>query len=344
MRKSKKHTVTLSSTSSFDKLPNSNIELSKTLNEPVAGSYSDTTTSYGGISEQEAKECLKGLQNFKDTAIKNAKEALDAAFTISSASYHQWNPDDFQESDILLPINTSEDIPVSETIFKFKECIKTYPRYVSDDTSTVLNVAVAVNNEVLLDKLPENDKQIINEQLDALKIKNIIRNNFKVNLDADKDFELIFEVEDEDKNITTVRIRLFNSIIHPENPVSDFRVPVNIDGELVTNQSEDTGIKIKDGVITIKDNLKGKFQYLAGISKKIPVYSNISPKEHKTNIESIDQPVVIKNKNAYEIRLAVLENSIKWMSLEDGNSSYHKPSTEELLALAKKFYSFVENK
>jgi hypothetical protein len=52
-------------------------------------------------------------------------------------------------------------------------------------------------------------------------------------------------------------------------------------------------------------------------------------------------PIKIANKNAFEIRADILAMAIQWLSLEDGFKPYKKPTEDELLALAKKFYEFV---
>jgi len=65
----------------------------------------------------------------------------------------------------------------------------------------------------------------------------------------------------------------------------------------------------------------------------------------KEEIKRSEVPPVSKaGKNAYEIRADVLKMAIDWSSLEDGSKRFVKPSDDELLNLAKKFYTFVENR
>ena len=65
----------------------------------------------------------------------------------------------------------------------------------------------------------------------------------------------------------------------------------------------------------------------------------------KEEIKRVEIPPISKTgKNAYEIRADVLKMAIDWSSLEDGSKSFRKPSEDEVLNLAKKFYAFVENK
>jgi hypothetical protein len=63
----------------------------------------------------------------------------------------------------------------------------------------------------------------------------------------------------------------------------------------------------------------------------------------KEEIKRIEPPAKT-GKNAYEIRADVLKMAIDWSSLEDGNKPFRKPSEDEVLNLAKKFYAFVENR
>jgi hypothetical protein len=63
----------------------------------------------------------------------------------------------------------------------------------------------------------------------------------------------------------------------------------------------------------------------------------------KEEVKRIEPPIKT-GKNAYEIRADVLQMAIGWASLEDDSKPFRKPSDDELLALAKKFYAFVENR
>ncbi len=56
------------------------------------------------------------------------------------------------------------------------------------------------------------------------------------------------------------------------------------------------------------------------------------------------EPTAKSGKNAYEIRSDVLQMAITWSSIEEPGKSYKKPSDDELVSLAKKFYAFVENR
>ena len=213
------------------------------------------------VTQSSTPPLLSNTESIKpDNTIREKIEKLNI-----SSSIKQWTPDDFLGSDVISILNETKDIPVYETISNFKKNMVNYPQYVSYETATVLNVAVALENEVLLNNLPDDDKKVINEQLDKQENSNIIREKFTVKLDGTKDFELIFKVtsklENEDENedeITeidldklikklesyinptddkTVTIRLFNAVIHPKIPVSTYGIPIKIDGELFTSDS-----------------------------------------------------------------------------------------------------------
>lgn len=66
--------------------------------------------------------------------------------------------------------------------------------------------------------------------------------------------------------------------------------------------------------------------------------------EEARHKEEKKEAVAKAGKNAYEIRADVLQMAIDWARIEEPNVTYHKPSDDELLALAKKFYAFVENR
>jgi hypothetical protein len=64
---------------------------------------------------------------------------------------------------------------------------------------------------------------------------------------------------------------------------------------------------------------------------------DINPPEFKVN-----KPTGLKN--AYEIRADVLKMAIEWSMIEDKRGSYKKPTDDQLLSLAKRFYDFVQDR
>lgn len=207
--------------------------------------------------------------------------------------------------------NLTESIKKSRNIASnFIESLKTYPKYISYEAATVLNVAFALGHDVFLNKLPIEDQDVINSQLDSsLNKENVIRTRFIVEMDEMKDFKLVFNLIFPDQKEI---IRIFNTVIH-QNPADNNGVPLKI-GNLDLENKSDT------------------FRYLAGIPEKKLVTQYKSETLNKS-----------ANKNAFEIRSDVLSMAIKWASLEDG-VGYEKPTDDQLINLARKFYDFVENK
>lgn len=83
------------------------------------------------------------------------------------------------------------------------------------------------------------------------------------------------------------------------------------------------------------------------MSKNYANKSILLPKENYKPENMIDirpQPKNNNGKNAFEIRRDMLEMAIRWMTIEETEQKYKKPSDDDLLKLAKKFYDFVENK
>jgi len=386
MKKSskKKHTVTQSATPS---IPNTTFPQSVFSNtEEFQKNYIPVTSS---CIIDERKKTIENAKKVLEDAFGNRYKKIfneelnsvvgNASWVTqslnsteiplsNSSSVKPWTSDDFLGSNVLPKLNTNVDIPIGDTISNFKKCMANYPQYISVETATVLNIAVALENEVILNNLPDDDKKVITEQLDKQNNNDIIREKFTVKLDDTKDFELIFKVksklkiEEQDTTIneidkmidkmigelekecelkqnSNITIRLFNTVIHPKNPVSTFGVPISIDGELVTNQEEDSGVKIEDG--TIKMDTAGRFKYLAGISKNKPtpkyVSSGSEPKKDG------DQTIIKSSKNAYEIRLSVIECATDIIKLS--NRAYNpEEAITYILKASKDLYKFIENK
>ena len=151
---SKKHTVALSATSSIDKFPLKDEGVISNI--PVELEYTGIEAGMSRLDE-----------NFN-------KKFSDFSSSLNSSSSNKAN-------------NLDTDIYKN-----FHEKMQTYPAYISMECATTLNVAYATDQSVTLDKLPVNDIEIINQQLDKLKPENIIRDTFTVKLDDTKDFELWF--------------------------------------------------------------------------------------------------------------------------------------------------------
>lgn len=413
---SKKHTVTLSATSSIDKLPKSNSVLTDAIrdakqvyqenkpNSPHIGMFSTITNSAG---EKSINHLLFNKQGM--ISVDEHKKLIESTSEEPELNYTKLD-EDFNKNlnRISSSLSSGETagllsgvISGADVYKNFHENMKTYPAYISVEGATLLNVAFATEQPVFLSKLPAADIEIINKQLDKLNNPNIIREHSIVKMDSTKDFELWFltkkssklenapitkqklddqinglscgkstnrsissdeiddmitELEDDcdgviDRKDETVKIRLFNTVIHPE-PINTIGVPIELDGTILGDTMR-PNVNVHNGILTI-NNQQTRFKYLAGISSKEELETSIMNEsvkpQHQYKVElpvateECGKPVIIKNRNAFEIRLSVLENAIHWSSLEETKGQYKKPSDDELLSLARKFYDFVENK
>jgi hypothetical protein len=157
---------------------------------------------------------------------------------------------------------------------------------------------------------------------------------------------MITELEDDcdgviDRKDETVKIRLFNTVIHPE-PINTIGVPIELDGTILGDTMR-PNVNVHNGILTI-NNQQTRFKYLAGITDKeefIPQPITLQPKITRTDTT---EPVILKNKNAFEIRNDVLELAASIVKF----TTYGTPKTEEVicevLQAAKALYVFIENK
>lgn len=75
-----------------------------------------------------------------------------------------------------------------------------------------------------------------------------------------------------------------------------------------------------------------------------PAMESVFQEESHKLTEKQYVPSVKPSRNAYEIRADILQMAINWSQTEDGRGNYSKPTDDQVIALAKKFYSFVENR
>jgi len=200
-------------------------------------------------------------------------------------------------------------------IDNFKDKMTNYPKRISHEASTVICVLLSMepNPQIKLNILPLNDQAVFKEILPSYDMSNVLEIN--VRFDDNYDFMFTFRCEHIDDSIV---VNVINEIIHPDpkNQIP-YEVPI-----------EKNGDKIVIGKNIILD--KKLMQHSGGIdilnNKKDP--SSISKSASAS-----------AGKNAFEIRSDVLKMALEW-------SIYNKQigSDEGVLNVAKKFYSFVENK
>lgn len=210
-----------------------------------------------------------------------------------------------------------------KTIENFQEKMANWPKHISYEGSVVLCVLLSMNEvaHTHVGNLPVADYQVLRSVFP----EEVALNDFSAMFDGNKDFIITVPRKDKD----CISFLFFNSVAHPR--YEDLKVEGN--GEVPV---EKDGDKISVGAKLVLD--KKGIKRLIGVE---PLKRNVN----NPNIEQEDllpkrQPV--SGRNAYEIRADVLALSVEWASRKDIASEYTDP--DDIIDLAKKFYSFVENK
>lgn len=250
----------------------------------------------------------------------------------TEANFPNWSKDPFVTkgppiSKVIEVCNQPNETPAKKKaiedsrklIESFAQNLKNYPKHLSYEGSVVLCVMVSINEteSISINGLPSVDRELIISQLPegALKRLQEFKAHLKVEFDEARDFILTYTPEDSDRGVT---LRFFNTVIHPQT--IDKAVAVEKDGE--------------------KISLGGKFQFdKRSIQRKIGLTD-----KHETDDDTDDglpprrQPIA--GRNAYEIRADVLQMAIDWGVRN--NQAVKTP--DDVVSLAKKFYSFVEDR
>lgn len=206
-----------------------------------------------------------------------------------------------------------------QLIQSVNEKMASYPKhYLSYEGSMVVCVLLSMHESanVPLSSLPQKDQTLI---------KSIIPDEWKdetyivVQFDKEKDF--IISLMSSDEKISPHRFTMFNTVAHPRPE------------DLTDTSKAEVKIEEKEGTI----NLGGAITY---DKKRLANLAAVSPRDNRTN-EVPEPPSILKttNRNAYEIRADVLQMAIDWARREE-----NPRSDDQLLELAKKFYTFVENR
>jgi hypothetical protein len=214
--------------------------------------------------------------------------------------------------------NVNKPVTFDETkkvIQNFHKNMATYPKYISHEGSTVLCVLLSMepNPSIRMEGLPVTDREIM-DQLLPDNLANKIFDDIRVEFDDQKDFIVTFY--NEEKPIHT--IRLFNTVIHPPNT----SVPTSV------VEVED-GDKISIGGKVVMDK--------KAVKKLIGFKPEIGPKKEEEKEEPRRQ---VSGRNAFEIRTDIMQMALDWAAA-NGKTNL---SPDEIVNVAKKFYSFVENK
>jgi len=211
-----------------------------------------------------------------------------------------------------------------------REKMSNYPKYLSYEGSAVLCVMLSLKPDAAtahISNLPLVDQQTIRALVPEKVNKNL--DNFTVKFDENKDFQLQFSYRTgpEVGDIDIIKLNMFNTVAHPRT--SDIAqdgvnvVPVEDDGDVV---------KVGGKIFVDKRTIRTILGHPAKES---------SPKQN-VDEEPFQKRQAVAGRNAYEIRADVLQMAIDWTRGEHVSSKYTRP--EDVLQLAKQFYTFVENK
>lgn len=142
-----------------------------------------------------------------------------------------------------------------------------------------------------------------------------------------------------------------------EDPQSEVSIDTSVPD--VTLKKGNTEINIKHAALLVK---KMEEKYPTVVSKdnaenilKQPFYNPILNTVLKQEDNTPQQEIKTVNKNAYEIRLDILKEAIHWLSIigmtpipVPGGETFipteRQKNGDDVIDLAKKFYSFVENR
>jgi hypothetical protein len=203
----------------------------------------------------------------------------------------------------------------------FNDKLKNYPKVLTYEGAVVLCVAISINegNGINLNGLPQVDRELILSQLppNALaKMTSFEAHEAHLNVEFDdtKDFVLTYQTHDS----SPVKLYFFNTVIHPQK-LPDTNVPV-----------EQEGGKVMVGSTVVLDQ------------KRIQKLIGVVPREKKREEEEEyprRQPSA--NKNAYEIRSDILSLAAYFIC---NNNKCGEKSGDDVMTLARKWYSFVENR
>lgn len=212
---------------------------------------------------------------------------------------------------------SQESLEKTKNITKtFMKKMENYPRYLSHEGSTVLCVLLSLNSKAVanLNNLPQVDVDLIKSVSPYWPSGPM----FEVEFDESKDFILKFD------NNNPYTLSMFNSVIHarPEDAV------------MTSVQVEKNGDKIAVGGKIHLD--KRDVKRLIGVE---PLKRNAKTSDQE---EEYTRRQPVAGRNAYEIRADVLALATEFMIRNNYDGT--EKSAEEVLELAKKFYSFVEKR
>lgn len=204
-------------------------------------------------------------------------------------------------------------------IENFKENLSNYPKYLSYEGSMVICVMLSMNREVNvpLISLPRTDQTLIGQIVGndyGLEIKNIY-----VRFDKNKNFICFASYPDKNDK----KFELINTVAYPRpDDLKDVT-----QGTVAVEEKEGT-INVGGSTIVLD---KKRLANLA----QLPSRDDYAGKPFDSEPQSI---LKTTNKNAFELRTDILKMAVEWSLKRD------MPSEDDVLIVAKKFYSFVEDR
>jgi len=278
---------------------------------------------------EEAFSTEEKWQEFK----KSNKEDMKEFTNVMSASLNEIKSVDLND---LAPVyNTSKEYQdefrrnikrkqeeTKKVIQSFHKNMATYPKYISHEGSTVLCVLLSMepHPSIRMEGIPASDRDILRHSIPDTTLLEADFDDIRVEFDEQKDFIVTFL----EKDVVLHTIRLFNTVIHPQN----IHVPTSV-------VDVEDGDKISIGGKVVMD--KNAVKKLIGFKPELP-----SKKEEEKE-EPRRQQVV--GRNAFEIREDIIECSIDLVKFSSLTGKRDISSlTDEVLKTASKLYEFVENK
>ena len=301
--------------------------------------------------EDSAKAWFTKTNDFQTTSIPNPIVNLDPllkqkgnGLTMSDLNTIigevGGNPIKTSISKVIEDCNQSTETPAKQKsiteskrlIEHFKEKLSTYPKYLSYEGSVVLCVILSIGDtaEVKIGGLPKVDQDIIMGLLPPnAAVKLSARDSIlSVEFTDAKDFILTYapvettEIHTGHPKFDPIKLNFFNAVIHPEKTDASSNtnnVPV-----------EQAGGKVTVGGSLVLDS--ERIKQLVG---------NIPQEKPKVEEEEPPRRQIVSGRNAYEIRADVLQMAIDWTLACD---QWKQKKDDDVVLLAKKFYSFVEDR
>jgi hypothetical protein len=280
-----------------------------------------------GVTNEEIDEIIKELETEAGEIDKTVKKLkIDQPFCESSPLdnmaerfKYMVSHDPKKLPDATTKKNVEETRKLIET---FKDKTSNYPKYISYEGSMVICVMLSMKDTARLhvSNLPIIDQEVI-KGLWPVNASAKAPSCFSVRFDEIKDF-VFFDFSGAFKEFS---VNIFNAVAHPRpEDLKDMGPEVPV---------EDTGDKIAVGGKILMN--KKTIQKIMGNSYKDP------KKELPTQLdeEYVSRRQPVAGRNAFELRTDILAMAVDYHIHNKNNMT-----PDEIVKVAKIFYSFVENR